>query len=441
MTMSVCDVPVVAAVCDTAGQAAMSVTMAPLQHLADAMAGAAAYLFQAMWGVFHATTFVDLTSGDLVPVYNILFGIAVFLMLGFFLLQVMRSMLRREPAGLTRALVGMAKSVLGSFVALTLLATALEVVDRLCLGVVAATGTTIEEMGERLLTLVTGVGALSLAAPGVGAIVTIFLAGLTIAGVALVWISLLVRKALLLVAIVFAPIALAGSSWDHTRAWASRWVMFVIALIASKLVLVVIFLLAVTQVAVPVEADLASVTDPVAGVVLMLVAGFAPYLTYKAIGFVGLDTHQAASIEQEAKHALDRPVPLPAGLRDTSRIRKVLDGGATHPAPPPAGGAPVPPPAGSATTGAAATGTAAGRGALATKAAAAAAPAAAGALVARQAVAAGPAAGRVVTEHATGDAGATGSATGGGRSGPVVRQPVPPPPPPPPGPRQGGESR
>jgi len=33
----------------------------------------------------------------------------------------------------------------------------------------------------------------------------------------IVWISLLIRKALLLMAIVFAPIALAGSSWDQTR--------------------------------------------------------------------------------------------------------------------------------------------------------------------------------------------------------------------------------
>jgi len=48
-----------------------------------------------------------------------------------------------------------------------------------------------------------------------------------------VWISLLVRKALLLIAIAFAPIALAGSSWDHTRSWVSRWATFVIAMILS----------------------------------------------------------------------------------------------------------------------------------------------------------------------------------------------------------------
>ena len=38
-----------------------------------------------------------------------------------------------------------------------------------------------------------------------------------------------------------------------------------------------------------------------AGVVLMLMAGFAPYLTYKAIAFMGFDMYHAMSAEQEAK--------------------------------------------------------------------------------------------------------------------------------------------
>jgi hypothetical protein len=407
--MSVCDVPVIAEVCATAGQAAASVAVAPFAYLADAMAGTAAFLLEAMWQAFHVTTVVDLTSGQLVPVYNILFGVAIVLTLGFFLLQVMRATLRREPAALTRAVVGMAKSVLGSFVALTLLAAALEVVDQLCLGIVAATGTTVEQMGERLGLLVAGLAALNVGAPGVGAIVTIFLAGLAIAGILLVWVSLLVRKALLLVAIVFAPIALAGSAWDHTRAWASRWAMAVLALIVSKLVLVVIFLLATTQVAAPIDADLASVADPLAGVVLMVVAGFAPYLTYKAISFVGFDTHQSVSLEQEAKHALDRPVPLPAGLRDSSRIRKVLD---AAPTPPTAGGTP-PVPAPAASTGTAATPSPAvgGAAAAAGPGAAWAAPAAAAALTGARAATSGPQSGASLAAQAAGQADAAGPPT------------------------------
>src|SRR3546814_3617046 len=90
---------------------------------------------------------------------------------------------------------------------------------------------------------------------------------MAISAAVIVWISLLVRKALLLVAIVFAPIALAGASWDQTRGWIGKWATFVIALILSKLVLVVIFLLATAQVSAPIDADLQSVSEPIAGVV------------------------------------------------------------------------------------------------------------------------------------------------------------------------------
>src|SRR3546814_13552142 len=105
---------------------------------------------------------------------------------------------------------------------------------------------------------------------------------MAISAAVIVWISLLVRKALLLVAIVFAPIALAGASWDQTRGWIGKWATFVIALILSKLVLVVIFLLATAQVSAPIDADLQSVSEPLAGVVLLLMAGFVTYITRKS---------------------------------------------------------------------------------------------------------------------------------------------------------------
>ena len=50
--------------------------------------------------------------------------------------------------------------------------------------------------------LAAGLVGINIAAPGVGAIITIFMAGLAITAAAIVWLSLLVRKALLLVAVV-----------------------------------------------------------------------------------------------------------------------------------------------------------------------------------------------------------------------------------------------
>ena len=330
--MSVCDVPVISSVCDAVGEGTASLIAAPFDWLAQAMGQAAAWLFEAVWTVFDTTTLVDVTGAQYVAVYNILFGVAVFLFLIFFCLQLITGLIHRDPTALTRAALGLAKSVLGSFLVITLTALLLEVTDQLCVGIVQATGNTMEGMGDRIALLAAGFGAINIAAPGVGAIITIFLAGLAISAAAIVWFSLLIRKALLLVAIVFGPIALAGATWDATKGWFAKWATFVIALIFSKLVLVVIFLVAITQVSAPIELDLASISDPIAGVVLMGIGAFAPYITYKFLSFAGIDMYHAMSSEQEAKQALNRPVPIPSAPSADS-AKKVLNGGT-----PPSGG-------------------------------------------------------------------------------------------------------
>ena len=326
--MGVCDIPVISTVCDTAGEAAASLVAAPFDWLAQAMGAAAGWLFEAVWSVFDTTTLVDVTRPEYVAVYNLLFGIAVFVMLIFFCLQLISGLIRRDPTALSRAALGLAKSVLGSFVVITLTALLLEIVDQLCVGIIQAAGETTESMGDKITLLAAGLVGINIAAPGVGAIITIFLAGLAIAAAAIVWLSLLVRKALLLVAIVFAPLAFSGASWDASRGWIGKWAMFVIALICSKLVLVVMFLVAITQVSAPIDADLSSISDPLAGIVLMAMAAFAPYLTYKFISFIGFDMYHAIGSEQDAKQALNRPVPTPTQSAGDGP-KKVLDGGSS----------------------------------------------------------------------------------------------------------------
>lgn len=414
--MGVCDVPVIHEVCNAAGDAAGAVVTAPFDWLAQGMGGAAEWMFTSVWTVIDTTTFVDVTSGEYTKVYNIMFGVGVFVMLGFLMLQVIGGMIRREPAALSRAALGLAKSILGSFVALALLGTALEVTDQLCIGIVNAAGTNMNEMGDKVAVLAAGLGAINLSAPGAGAILTIFLSSLAIIGAMVVWISLLIRKALLLIAIVFAPIALAGSSWDHTRTWLSRWATFVIAMILSKVVLVVVFLLATAQVSAPIDADLESVSQPMAGVVLMLIAGFAPYLTYKAIAFMGFDMYHAMSAEQEAKASLNRPMPIPLSRRTGSEPAKILGdgrgvttiGGSPAVTPTAGGGGPAGTTSGGVTAGGGSGGApaASGSGGAATAGGAV----AAGAVVAKESAAAGPRLGGFVAAQATGQAQAHDSA-------------------------------
>lgn len=313
--MSVCDAPVISTVCDaaaaTAGAVGGSVVEGTFAWVAAATGAAAAWMFEAVWLLFETTTLVDVTAPHYVRIYNILFGIAVLVMIIFFLFQLITGLVRREPGALVRAALGLARSVLGSFLVLTLTATLLEIVDQLTIGIIQASGHTVEEMGGRIALLLAGLGGLSLPAPGAAIIVTIFLASMAVAAAGIVWFSLLIRKCLLLVAIVLAPLALSGGAWEFTRGWVSKWALLVVALVFSKLVMTVVFLIAVGQMSAPIDLDLASLAEPVSGIVLMLIAGFAPYLVYKLVSFVGFDLYAATSTEQEAKQAVNRPIPVP----------------------------------------------------------------------------------------------------------------------------------
>ncbi len=403
----------ISTVCDVAGEAAATVVAAPFDWLAQAMGGAAGWLIEAMWSVFDTTTLVDVQTDGFTSVYNLIFGIGVFLVLIFFCLQLITGLIRRDPTALSRAALGAAKSVLGAFVVVTLTALALEIVDQLCIGIIQASGETTGTMGDKIILLAAGLTGINIAAPGVGAIVTIFLAGLMIAAVAIVWFSLLIRKALLLVGVVLAPIAFAGASWDATKGWIGKWAAFVIALIISKLVLVVIFLLAITQIATPIELDIAAVTEPITGIVLMGIAAFAPYMVYRFVSFVGFDLYQQMGTEQEAKNALNRPVPIPSKPQGGGEPKKVLEdpngggsdagsGGTPPPSPAPAQAPAV---AGGETVGAEAGASAAGAG-----------PEAAvvvGAKVAKDAAEAGPKAGHALAGQAETAADAASGQNGG----------------------------
>ncbi|WP_404434240.1 type IV secretion system protein [Microbacterium lacus] len=407
--MSVCDVPVIAAVCEAVGEGTASLVAAPFDWLAQAMGAAAAWMFESVWSVFDTTTMLDITEPGYLDVYNVLFGVAVFVTLLLFCLQLITGLARRDPTALSRALLGMAKAVLGSFLIITLTGLLLEITDQLAVGIVQATGNTMEGIGDRIALLVAGLATINVAAPGVGAIVTIFLAGLAICAAAIVWFSLLIRKALLLVAIVFGPIALAGFAWDATKGWFGKWAAFVVALILSKLVLVVIFLVAVAQVASPIDADLASVSDPIAGIVLMFIAAFAPYITYKFLSFVGFDMYHAMSSEQEAKSALNRPVPVPTAPM-AGGAKKVLgsagrDGGATGAAPaPPSTSAAAGGSAGTSAVGAASGASGPGAASAAGAAGPVGAAVAGGAIVAKDAASAGPRAGSMIGDAANSQA-------------------------------------
>ena len=330
--MAPCDLPVLSAACEVAGGAAGALVAAPFEWLAVSMGQAAGWMVESVWEVIDATTIVNLSRPAYVEVYNTVFGVAVFLMLLLFTLQLLRGLVRREPRAFGQAVTGLAKSVVGSFVAIALTTLLLEATDQLSRALVTAAGTTMEQLGGRIATLVTRLSVLSLSSPGPGAVVTMALAGLAILGALMVWGSMLVRTSLLLVTVALAPIALAGWSWQPTRAWAARWASFVVALVVSKFVVVLIFLIGTVAMTPTADGEPGTVADPLAGIVLLFLAAFAPAMTHRFIAFAGFDVHQLVASERETSTAVRRAVPAAPIMR--AGVAKVVRPAAAGPAAP-----------------------------------------------------------------------------------------------------------
>src|SRR5699024_11583427 len=86
---------------------AATLISAPFDWLAQAIGQAASWIFQGVWALFDSTTLVDISGGGYIGVYNVIFGIAIFLMLIFFCLQLITGLIRRDPGAPSRAALGL----------------------------------------------------------------------------------------------------------------------------------------------------------------------------------------------------------------------------------------------------------------------------------------------------------------------------------------------
>ena len=138
-----------------------------------------------------------------------------------------------------------------------------------------------------------------LAGPTAGPVLQMMLGVAIIIGSMLLWAVLLFRKAAVLLVAVFAPVAFAEAVWDQTRGWSRRWIETMAALVLCKVVIVVVFVLGVsafatngtTQTAAGVgkQSSSASLSDLLVGLMLLSIAVFAPWLTFKFVHWSGME--------------------------------------------------------------------------------------------------------------------------------------------------------
>lgn len=294
--------------CDTAGDvvggAVGSATATGsgfvLDALGDAFADAAASVSRTALAALDATTRIHLGADWFRANVAVIGAVTVPVVVALLTVQVITSVLRREPGGLARAGIGVAKAFLGSALALGVTQAALIATDGVCGFIAASAGTTVQGAAERFLTMTW------LAGPQSGPVLQMLLGIAVIVGCLALWTVLLFRKAALLLVAVFAPIAFAGAVWDQTRVWARRWIETVAALVLCKVVIVVTFVVGASAFSGTGPAltagepgtgeepvSVAGLSDLLVGLLLLGIAVCSPWLTWRFVHWTGME---AASV-------------------------------------------------------------------------------------------------------------------------------------------------
>src|SRR4051794_34504316 len=174
-------------------------------EVAKAFGDAAAKVTGWMWTVIASTTTVDLSGGWFRSTLGLTATLAGGLILAIFVLELIKAALRREPGALARAALGVGGGLLGAAAAIGVVEALLTATDAVSDGIVRTAGLgSLASMGRK----VAPAGAIA----GVGepALILVLGLGYVIASF-FVWALFIARKAMIIVAAVFAPIAFSGA--------------------------------------------------------------------------------------------------------------------------------------------------------------------------------------------------------------------------------------
>jgi hypothetical protein len=281
------------------GHVGSSVATSVFSSIASAFGNTADSAINWLWQQLSSSTSISLGGANFELDLGIVVSIAVVLCLGLFVIQMAVSALRRDASGIGRALRGLVIATVGCAITLASLNVLLAGVDQLCVGIVkVATGGTIATLGTKIIG--DAVFTTAFASPPTILILSLF----AIVAVAIVWFALVIRKMLILIAAIFAPIAFAGGVADLSRGWVRKWLESMLALVFSKLILIIIFVIGLGVLGGMGSATggtpLTSITGEITGLLILFVAGFAPWMALRLVHFTG---DHMATMAQSASHA------------------------------------------------------------------------------------------------------------------------------------------
>ena len=304
---------------------AASCTSSPLDCLAAAVADAACAAFRWLWRNITTATSIDLVplfhpfTGGGQSLMDVTIEIAALVGLALFFIQIALAALRGEPGALARAARGLVSAYVGSIVAILSIPLLDAAITQVCDGIVkTVTGTDLSGFGKTLAVAMS-LGGLS----GVGLPFVLILIGMAIiASTVIIWAALMIRKMLIVVAAIFAPLAFSGATADLTKSWARRWIEVTLALLFSKLLLVIIMTVGFMMMDGYSQPGgiTHTLTNVCIGVLLLALGGFAPLMALKLVHFAG----------DGLQHLHDQATATRTQLRSVAATPQKLQGIATR---------------------------------------------------------------------------------------------------------------
>ena len=265
--------------------------------------------------VLGATTTPQLRTTWFSSTYWRVAGIAAVLTLPFLFAAAVQALIRSELALLLRAAFGyLPLAMLTVSIAAPLTMLLLTASDQLSRVVSSAAGNASVHF---LKTAGVAIGGLSLLSKSP---FLVFLVGIfTVAGALFLWVELLVREAAVYVIVLMLPLVFAALVWPARRIWAVRAVELLVALIISKFAIVAVLSLGGAALGHSTTITHVSIAGFLAGLVLVVMAAFAPWAMLRLLPLAELASGAAGSLRDHAW------VPLRPTLRITREGAEVGD--------------------------------------------------------------------------------------------------------------------
>lgn len=285
--MGACDLPLMDKVCDavggvvsTTGKAVTDGIGAWLAKSAGDLAASAADLAAK---AVDETTAIDLAAPWFRDNYELLLPIGLALTVGTFCLQLAQAAWRRDERALARAAVGTMTGVLFSFCAIAFTSVAITVVDALSAGLFHVSESSVSATIRRVVQ-VRELGAMFGLGWGVPALVALGMA----LGSFMYWGVMIARKVGVLLLVALAVFAGAGGGWEPAKRWRRGWIEATTTLVASKLLMTVVFMIGVSAMGKSDTHDgLSALSDALAGLVILIMVLLCPYALYRFVRWAG----------------------------------------------------------------------------------------------------------------------------------------------------------